>query len=252
MEFDKLQYLFWKELTIDQQFTIMADLNILPKDINRNTKWLSYALDVAKARDMLPRLQLAMNQYIPIEYQETPDMPPKTLKQLAQQQANLHLEATFWQAWVAMNGERQNPYPDPACSFTGKQIGVDRYRFDFAWPDPYWVAVEIEGGIWGTTNDEGERIAGGHTRGGGYEKDCRKYNLAAARGWVVLRLAGQMITHDLPDHMMQLFEVLAYQKTVRHSMRLMARMIADQEAANIDPHKPNLLDFYKRYLGDQE
>lgn len=52
-----------------------------------------------------------------------------------------------------------------------------KFRFDFAWPGPR-VAVEMEGGIW---------IRGGHTRGGGYRKNCEKYNLAAINGWRVLR-----------------------------------------------------------------
>ena len=65
-----------------------------------------------------------------------------------------------------------------------------RWRFDFAWP--YFclpdrplcrLAVEIEGGIW---------IQGRHQRGGGFEEDCRKYNVAS-KCWHVLRFTGAMV-----------------------------------------------------------
>lgn len=52
-----------------------------------------------------------------------------------------------------------------------------RWRFDIAFPDAL-VAVELEGG---------EFIAGRHTRPLGFLRDCEKYNLAAERGWCVLR-----------------------------------------------------------------
>ena len=62
-----------------------------------------------------------------------------------------------------------------------------RWRFDFAWPD-YMLAVEVEGGVW---------IRGAHNRGAGFIKDCIKYNEAAVLGWVVLRVAGAMITNGV-------------------------------------------------------
>ncbi|HQR07014.1 MAG TPA: hypothetical protein PLN21_09340 [Gemmatales bacterium] len=58
-----------------------------------------------------------------------------------------------------------------------------KYRFDFAWP-PLMLAVEVEGGTWS---------GGRHTRGKGYEEDCRKYNLAAIEGWKVLRFTSDMV-----------------------------------------------------------
>ena len=61
-----------------------------------------------------------------------------------------------------------------------------RFRFDFAWPSER-VAVELEGGIW---------MRGRHVRGKGYEKDCEKYNLAALRGWRVLRFTRGMLERD--------------------------------------------------------
>lgn len=63
--------------------------------------------------------------------------------------------------------------------FVGKD-GRTRTRswaFDFAWFNEK-VALEVEGGIF---------IGGGHTRGSGFKKDMAKYNMAASRGWRVIR-----------------------------------------------------------------
>lgn len=61
-----------------------------------------------------------------------------------------------------------------------------RWRFDFA-HTPTSVAIELEGGVY---------AGGRHTRGAGYEKDCEKYNHAAARGWAVFRLTPGMLRAD--------------------------------------------------------
>lgn len=58
-----------------------------------------------------------------------------------------------------------------------------RWRFDFAWPE-LSVAVEVEGATWS---------AGRHTRGSGFEADCRKYAEAAIRGWMVIRVTTDMV-----------------------------------------------------------
>lgn len=58
-----------------------------------------------------------------------------------------------------------------------------RWRFDFAWPEQM-VAVECEGGTW---------IRGRHTRGKGFEEDCKKYNRATADGWRVFRCTTGML-----------------------------------------------------------
>jgi very-short-patch-repair endonuclease len=58
-----------------------------------------------------------------------------------------------------------------------------RWRFDFAWPERM-VAAEVEGAIW---------VKGRHTRGSGYQKDCRKYNAATLLGWRVFRFTPAMI-----------------------------------------------------------
>lgn len=57
------------------------------------------------------------------------------------------------------------------------------WRFDFAWPY-FLVALEVEGGTW---------AQGRHTRGAGFEADCRKYAEAALGGWLVLRVTGGMV-----------------------------------------------------------
>jgi len=46
------------------------------------------------------------------------------------------------------------------------------------------IAVEVEGGTF---------IAGRHSRGKGYEKDCEKYAEALIAGWRVLRVTSGMV-----------------------------------------------------------
>ena len=58
-----------------------------------------------------------------------------------------------------------------------------RYRADFAYPEKM-LLIEVEGGVW---------VRGAHTRGGHYNSDCEKYNLAAKLGYRVLRFTSNMI-----------------------------------------------------------
>ena len=60
----------------------------------------------------------------------------------------------------------------------------EKYRADFAWPH-HKVLVEIEGGT---------RINGRHNRHDGFERDARKYNLAALHEWLVFRFTSEMVT----------------------------------------------------------
>jgi hypothetical protein len=63
-----------------------------------------------------------------------------------------------------------------------------KFSFDFAWPR-FKLAVEIEGGTrFGMSR---------HSRGEGFERDCRKYNLAARLGWVVFRYTTQMVKEGI-------------------------------------------------------
>jgi hypothetical protein len=64
-----------------------------------------------------------------------------------------------------------------------------RWRFDLAWPE-YKVALEIDGGVY---------TLGRHTRGAGYEADCRKMNAAAASGWTVFHATPQMLEREWPE-----------------------------------------------------
>ena len=57
-----------------------------------------------------------------------------------------------------------------------------KYRFDFFIAPS--LGIEVEGGIWSS---------GRHSRGTGMENDMRKYNLAASKGFVVLRYSTGMI-----------------------------------------------------------
>jgi len=61
-----------------------------------------------------------------------------------------------------------------------------KWRFDYAIPE-HKLAIELEGGI---------HQRKGHASPEGYKKDCRKYNAAAADGWLVFRLASGMMTLD--------------------------------------------------------
>ena len=58
-----------------------------------------------------------------------------------------------------------------------------RFRWDFAWPERM-LAVEVDGGTWS---------GGRHTRGAGFEADCRKINLGILAGWRVLRFTTDMV-----------------------------------------------------------
>jgi very-short-patch-repair endonuclease len=78
---------------------------------------------------------------------------------------------------------KQVGLPDPVQEFHfAKHLGR-RYRADFAYPQ-FGLLIEVEGGTW---------TRGRHTRGGGFEKDCEKYNLAAELGYKVLRFTGAMV-----------------------------------------------------------
>ena len=54
-----------------------------------------------------------------------------------------------------------------------------KFRFDFAWGEPYKVAVEVEGGLYMPKS--------GHTNIKGFLANCDKNNLAVSQGWKVLR-----------------------------------------------------------------
>lgn len=52
-----------------------------------------------------------------------------------------------------------------------------RWRFDYAWPGPRPLALEVQGGLF---------VQGRHSRGAALLKEHEKLNEAAAQGWRVL------------------------------------------------------------------
>lgn len=58
-----------------------------------------------------------------------------------------------------------------------------KHRFDFAIPERK-ILLEVQGSIW--TN-------GRHSRGKGFESDCRKSNLAVFLGWKLLKYSTEMV-----------------------------------------------------------
>lgn len=59
-----------------------------------------------------------------------------------------------------------------------------KWRFDFAWPAPRRIAVEVEGGTRGN---------GRHVRHAGFVNDAEKYNTATILGWRVLRFTTDQV-----------------------------------------------------------
>lgn len=57
-----------------------------------------------------------------------------------------------------------------------------RYRLDFAHPLSR-TGIEIQGGVYSR---------GRHVTGSGYERDCKKYNLAYTSGWTIFLLSATM------------------------------------------------------------
>jgi hypothetical protein len=64
---------------------------------------------------------------------------------------------------------------------------VRRWRWDLA-DKERMIAVEIQGATW---------TQGKHTRGTGYDNDCRKYCEAACMGWLVLAMPATWIDTGL-------------------------------------------------------
>lgn len=74
-----------------------------------------------------------------------------------------------------------------------------KHRFDFAWPCPVRVAVEMEGGLFQKSR---------HRTGKGYHNDCTKYNLAIVLGWRVLRYTVLHLRNDPASMFDQIRRVL--------------------------------------------
>lgn len=98
---------------------------------------------------------------------------PLTPGQLAARRAKA-IAATRAFNFVALCQTRQLPRPVQEFEFWNGR----KFAFDFAWPD-LQLALESEGGAF---------VAGRHARGAGMRADLEKYNEAALRGWMVLRV----------------------------------------------------------------
>jgi very-short-patch-repair endonuclease len=106
-------------------------------------------------------------------------MPSKLEAQFADQWGRLYPSLPFlrevtippWEAWAS---ER-------------KALGLAKVRRafvgDFVWEQAK-VVCELQGAIW---------VKGGHSTGGGIQRDAIKQVTAAAGGWVVLPLTAEMI-----------------------------------------------------------
>ena len=81
--------------------------------------------------------------------------------------------------------------PEPKRQYRFKGLnGIRLWRFDFAWEEPYKLAAEVQGGVWGKG---GKR--GAHVRGRGIHNDAEKYNEAVLCGWRVLLFPTNMINN---------------------------------------------------------
>lgn len=76
---------------------------------------------------------------------------------------------------------RAEGLPEPERQF--RFHPTRRWRADFCWTRER-LLVEVDGGIW---------TEGRHTRGSGYEEDCRKLNAAAGQGYWVMRFSTGMV-----------------------------------------------------------
>jgi hypothetical protein len=94
------------------------------------------------------------------------------------QQPKSPLAVKFEVLWAQLGG--------PALVPEHRFLKERKWRFDYALPR-YMVAIELEGGI---------HKRKGHASPKGYISDCRKYNHAAADGWILFRLATGMMTAD--------------------------------------------------------
>lgn len=101
--------------------------------------------------------------------------------------------ATHWEIYFRLENQ---PVPELESEY---QFDLKRkFKFDVALPAQK-VAIELEGG---TLN------GGRHVRPQGYENDCIKYNLAAERGWIVLRFTSRMVKRDPHKMIAQIVRVL--------------------------------------------
>ncbi len=66
-----------------------------------------------------------------------------------------------------------------------KEMGLNDYRLDFAWPEIRF-GIEIQGGIW--------KRRTGHNSGAGIQRDCTKAQQCAGMDWLVVPVTGRDVT----------------------------------------------------------
>lgn len=92
------------------------------------------------------------------------------------------LEIEFENLWLEL-------YPKIDLISEFKPIPKRRFRADYA-HIPSKVLIEIQGATW---------TKGGHSSGGGIERDYIKGNLSILHGYVTFQLSSQMITKEWLD-----------------------------------------------------
>jgi very-short-patch-repair endonuclease len=119
------------------------------------------------------------------------------------------LARAFWYFWNILVDDLPKPEQEyrfvrdhvghgPGLRKRLERAGLKDWRFDFAWPEPVKVAIELEGGTF---------TKGRHIRARGYSSDCEKYNAAQQLGWVVLRYTTDMINEHPAQMFMQIRKV---------------------------------------------
>lgn len=90
-----------------------------------------------------------------------------------------NLELKFEELWLTL-------YPSIDLINEFKPVPKRRFRADYAHINSK-VLIEINGGTWGK---------GGHSSGGGIERDYIKNNLCLYYGYVTFQLSNKMITEE--------------------------------------------------------
>ena len=103
------------------------------------------------------------------------------------------LEAKFLFYWKLFAPAAPEPEHDKRFH------SVRRWRADFIWRDQM-VITECEGGVW---------TRGRHVRGGGFEKDVEKYNMAVSMGYRLFRVTSKMLKDDPESFVKMVREAVA-------------------------------------------
>jgi very-short-patch-repair endonuclease len=111
------------------------------------------------------------------------------------------LEAEFATRWRQLDG------PELVTEYMFHE--TRDWRFDFAHPATL-VAIEIEGGVWGTVGKDGKRRPGRHLQPQGFIEDCKKYNAATADGWALFRFTADMLRDDPITNLTPVMDVIRY------------------------------------------